>query len=290
MCVALMAAASSSACGEVVEGSGGSSENSGTNESNSEGESAPSTSPDPTTAGPATAGTQGMTAGTTTQTSVTTAVTTETTNASATTMAVTVTDGETTASTIDPSTTTNEPTTEDPTTEDPSTSSSGGGMTTEPDTTGTTGEPFMCGDNPVPPDAACPEVCSGGCKMGGTECEIECIGDIACKDMTINCPPGFKCKVVCDGVAACDAATIQCPELYECSTTCKQTDGCKAAKINCSSGLCDLDCQAGTAVCDDLIFNCGTNDSTGQCDNPPGAITQNENADSTCACSLGNCV
>ena len=126
--------------------------------------------------------------------------------------------------------------------------------------------------------------------MMGTECEIECVGDNACQDMTINCPPGFKCKVVCDGVAACDAATIECPELYACDINCKQTDGCKAAEINCSSGLCDLDCQSGTAVCDDVIFNCGTNDSNGQCDNPPGAITQNENADSMCACSLGNCV
>jgi hypothetical protein len=147
------------------------------------------------------------------------------------------------------------------------------------------GDGDCCGDRPVAPGGGCPAVCNGGCDSG--VCHVVCGSFEACRDQTIDCPPGFACDIDCSGERGCQKSAINCPDDYPCSVTCADvTQSCRDLRLFCGSGVCELQCN-GEDRCDNANIECGRNSCHANCSG-----TQNNFAiDESDSCDVvDNCV
>ena len=100
---------------------------------------------------------------------------------------------------------------------------------------------------PTAAEAACPEMCNGGCEAG--VCVIRCDGD-DCRDKQIACPVGMECKFVCE---ECRDSAFICDATQPCSMEC--TGRCSSTTLLCGSGPCAMMCPDDVFSPD--LLDCG---------------------------------
>jgi cysteine-rich repeat protein len=142
-----------------------------------------------------------------------------------------------------------------------------------------------CGNSTPPVGAECPPDCNGGCD-GGT-CTLDCVGDDACRELSLACPAGWDCVVRCDGGNACLDAAISCGH-ESCALQCSGNSACRNARVTCGSGTCAVTCGDGNRVCEDLELACGPNDGRVTCIED-GPVIVTPHAESSCACEGMGC-
>merc|ERR1719403_280864 len=79
-----------------------------------------------------------------------------------------------------------------------------------------------------------------GC-TGDGPCTLVCQGKDTCKDVKLNCRPGFPCKVLCNsgtGENACEGASINGIAATDLSVQCTDTQACFKSRIDCGIGQC----------------------------------------------------
>ncbi|MBW2454941.1 MAG: hypothetical protein JRI68_10535 [Deltaproteobacteria bacterium] len=139
---------------------------------------------------------------------------------------------------------------------------------------------MICGYIPAGTGGTCPGVCNGGC--AGDECTILCVGEQACRDQHINCPPGWLCRVDCVGKEACQKVHLACPLDYQCHVLCSDERACRDIDIQCGTfGPCILECGSGNQPCYNADQTCGYNLCHAMCTSTP---SPNTNCGPSCDC------
>jgi len=108
----------------------------------------------------------------------------------------------------------------------------------------------------------------------GRPCIIDCMGDQACENTSIDCTMATSCDINCEGSDACDNSGIQCAG-STCNIQCVGSAACEDSAIECSADVCTILCNGGNA-CDTGVCCSGatcapdvcTSDNGGNCDCP----------------------
>jgi hypothetical protein len=166
---------------------------------------------------------------------------------------------------------------------------SGDGDGTSGDGDGTSGDgdgTVTCGELPPPTiGTPCPAQCDE-CVQG--VCRILCETPGSCGQAVLGCPADRECEVVCGTTDACRDATINCNGDHPCSVSCLGWGACLGTDVVCAEGLCNVECGNFPQVCQDLRFQCGTNDSLIECQTVQSAIVDSSGSNG-CGCSDLGC-
>jgi hypothetical protein len=136
-----------------------------------------------------------------------------------------------------------------------------------------------CGTVPEPPVDPCPKACSGGCD--GAVCRIACLGEQACKELTIACPAGWPCELTC-GKMGCEKATVLCPSDAPCTLRCSAEKACHDARAIATQGVTEVECSSAVDVCKGFEIDCGANACGALCQ---GASKPKLNCQQSCECA-----
>ena len=118
----------------------------------------------------------------------------------------------------------------------------------------------MCGTAAAPTGQVCPPECNG---CPGGVCMLNCDNGMCPNVMT--CPAAYDCDLSCVGNGVCLNLTLNCAEDQNCDVNCSGDNACENLTIQCDSGPCDLSCVGGIDTCLNTTMDCGSNACTAFC-------------------------
>ena len=92
------------------------------------------------------------------------------------------------------------------------------------------------------------------CPRYSGDCTVECSGNSACQESTIECGPGRDC-LSCSGKYSCDNSTLRLYSIDTANLNCSGPWSCRYSNIGCQNNDCIVTC-AGDTACQHARFTC----------------------------------